>query len=88
MEPGIMKIPLDALIKIIEHTVPGTGTASAVTEDDVLTNIGIDSIANLNIIMEAGEIFNIDLEPLIDEQVTPATVGELRDLLERLPVMS
>ena len=81
-----MKIPLDALIKIIANTVPGTG--EHVAEDDVLSNIGIDSIANLNIIMEAGDTFNIDLEPLINEPSTPATVRELHDLLQRLPVLS
>lgn len=81
-----MRIPLDALIKIIASTVPGT--SDRVDESAVLANIGIDSIANLNIIMEAGEIFQIDLEPLVDEQFAPATVGELRALLERLPVLS
>ncbi|MEQ8966357.1 MAG: phosphopantetheine-binding protein [Azospirillaceae bacterium] len=84
-----MTISFDALCELVRGAVSTLPAEKSLSESDGLTALGIDSITTLNIVMEAGERFELDLERLDEDTPPPTTLGELRQLLIDLsPVTS
>jgi hypothetical protein len=72
------------LARFVRQSVTSVTGERELTPGDSMAELGIDSIATLNIIVEAAEAHGLDLDALAEDGAPPATLGELHGMLVAL----
>ena len=70
---------------VIRSLAPNAMQGRAITRNDRLADIGIDSMMLLVAIMKMIQQYELDVAHLRKSSVSPATVGEVLELLNKLP---
>jgi hypothetical protein len=79
-------LTFDKLTELVRKSVTSVPADRVLQGSDGLTDLGIDSITTLNIIMTAAEEFLLDLDRIEEFSAPPATLGELHGMLVSLAV--
>jgi acyl carrier protein len=77
-------LTLEAVADLIKAAVTSLPPERRLDASERLTDLGIDSITTLNVIVGAVDAFGLDLERLSEETGVPATLGDLLALLHGL----
>jgi acyl carrier protein len=78
----VSKLNLQALVTILARSAVGIVSADQLTGDRQLSELGINSLELLNIIIVVATEHDVDLSRMAEEVVQPRTVGELLTLLQ------
>lgn len=74
-------LTFEDLVAIIRQSVTTVAEDRVLTPQDGITELGIDSITTLNIIMTAAEAHELDLTRLEDFTTPPTNLAELHAML-------
>ncbi|MBP2314305.1 hypothetical protein [Azospirillum soli] len=77
-------VTFDALAELIRRSVTTLPAGHHLSEADQLTDLGIDSLTLLNIIMDAASVHGLDLARLSEDLTPPTTTAGLLDMLNQL----
>jgi acyl carrier protein len=78
------QIALESVIPILRSFVTTMKPDSVPSESDRLSDMGLDSLTTINIIVTAAETLGLDLERLDEATEAPATLGDMLSILSRL----
>jgi hypothetical protein len=79
-----MNLSFDSLKELVRGSVSTLPVGHVLDEGDVLSTLGIDSIATLGILVEAADRFALNLEQLSEDAPPPSSLGDLFRLLTAL----
>lgn len=77
-------IALENVLPILQSFVATMRTDPAPSEADRLSDMGLDSLTTINVIVTAAENLGLDLERLEEVTEAPATIGDVLSILNRL----
>ncbi len=72
------------LARFVGESVTSVAQGRTLLPGDTMAELGIDSIATLNIIVTAAEAHGLDLDRLSDTGTPPVTLGDLLTMLTAL----
>jgi acyl carrier protein len=78
------QIALENVLPILQSFVGSTKADTTPSEADRLSDMGLDSLTTINVIVSAAETLGLDLERLEDITQAPATIGDILSILNRL----
>lgn len=78
------QLGLANLLPILQSFVATMKVDPAPSEADRLSEMGLDSLTTINIIVTAAETLGLDLERLDEVTEPPATIGDMVSILNRL----
>lgn len=78
------QVVLEEVIPILQSFVATLGSGPAPSEEDRLSDIGLDSLTTINVIVSAAEKLGLDLERMEEVTEAPATIGDVISILNRL----
>src|ERR1041385_2741668 len=81
---GMAQIALENVLPILQSFVGSTKADTTPSEADRLSDMGLDSLTTINVIVSAAETLGLDLERLEDITQAPATIGDILSILNRL----
>jgi acyl carrier protein len=77
-------IALENVLPILQSFLASVKTGPAPSEADRLSDMGLDSLTTINVIVTAAEKLGLDLERLDEITEAPATLGDILSILNRL----
>jgi acyl carrier protein len=77
-------IALENVLPILQSFLATVKTGPAPSEADRLSDMGLDSLTTINVIVTAAENLGLDLERLDEIAEAPATLGDILAILNRL----
>lgn len=80
------QIALAEVLPILQPFVPTMKIEPPPSETDQLSEMGLDSLTTINIIVTAAETLGLDLERLDEVTTAPATLGDIVSILNRLQI--
>lgn len=78
------QVVLEEVIPILRSFVATLREDPAPSEQDRLSDIGLDSLTTINVIVSAAEKLGLDLERMEEMTEAPATIGDVISILNRL----
>ena len=78
------QIALTDILPVLQSFV--TNLKTELTASDRLSDMGVDSLTTINIIVTAAETLGLDLERLEEITEAPATISDLISIMNRLQV--
>ena len=78
------QVALENVVPILQSFLANVKTGPALSEADRLSEMGLDSLTTINVIVTAAESLGLDLERLDEITEAPATVGDILSILNRL----
>ncbi|HEX7288649.1 MAG TPA: phosphopantetheine-binding protein [Candidatus Angelobacter sp.] len=77
-------IALENVLPILKSFLATVEPGPAPSEADRLSDMGLDSLTTINVIVTAAEHLGLDLERLDEITEAPATLGDILSILNRL----
>jgi acyl carrier protein len=78
------EIVLEEVLPILKSFVVTMRTDPSPSSADRLSDMGLDSLTTINVIVTAAETLGLDLEKLEEMTEAPATIGDVVTILNRL----
>lgn len=78
------QIALEEVLPILQSFVVTMRTDPIPSAADRLSEMGLDSLTTINVIVTAAESLGLDLEKLEEMTEAPATIGDIISILNRL----
>jgi acyl carrier protein len=78
------QIVLEEVLPILRSFVVTMRTDPSPSADDRLSDMGLDSLTTINVIVTAAETLELDLEKLEEMTEAPSTIGDIVSILNRL----
>lgn len=72
------------IIPIVRSFLTSGDDERPISEADHLSELGVDSLTTLNVMLTAAEQFGLDLGQLDEDMPIPGTVGDITTLLQQL----
>lgn len=77
-------VTVDAMGAIVRSFLADGRQPDVIAAGDRLSDLGVDSLTTLNVLLAAAERFGLDLSALDESMDVPDTVGDVVELLRRL----
>ncbi len=78
------QIVIEEVLPILQSFVVTMRTDPVPSSADRLSDMGIDSLTTINVIVSAAETLGLNLEKLEEMTEAPSTIGDLVSILNRL----
>ena len=78
------QIVIEEVLPILQSFVATMRTGTAPSAADRLSDMGIDSLTTINIVVSAAETLGLNLEKLEEMTEAPSTIGDLVSILNSL----
>jgi hypothetical protein len=78
------EIVLEEVLPILKSFVETMRTDPSPSSTDRLSDMGLDSLTIINVIVTAAETLSLDLEKLAEMTKAPTTIGDVVSILNRL----
>ena len=78
------QIVIEEVLPILQSFVVTMRSEPAPSAADRLSEMGIDSLTTINVIVSAAETLGLNLEKLEEMTEAPSTIGDLVSILNRL----
>jgi acyl carrier protein len=78
------QIALENVLPILQSYLGSIKPETTPSEADRLSDMGLDSLTTINVIVSAAETLGLDLERLEDITQAPATIGDILSILNGL----
>lgn len=78
------EIILEEVLPILKSFVVTMRTDPSPSSADRLSDLGLDSLTTINVIVAAAETLGLDLEKMEEMTEAPATIGDVVSILNRL----